>query len=161
MTGLLAPVSRCRGPHFADEAAARLAVAAHRAAGNKWLRARQCPNPACGQWCVVNRGKQGQSKPTDTTWWRVYKYRINHGLEHCRQCGRRDALTFDHIEPYKLRPGWAFDNTTILCQPHNIAKHETPGTMPSLAAEEAAAPPNRRWSQIGRELYGLPPRRRS
>ena len=89
----------------------------------------------------------------------VSEYRINHGLEHCRWpgCDRRDTLTFDHIKPYSVERRWRFENTTILCHPHNQEKDNAEGSMlRSLAAEEADAPPERRWSVIGRRLSGLP-----
>lgn len=151
--------------HFADKADATAAAHARRAAGYPTAYARKCTR--CGRWRCATRGRQGNVAPLSwqATWRRVYKHRINHGLERCRWpgCGRRDVLTFDHILPWSVRPGWSFDNTTILCRPHNVEKgdQEDPtGALISLAAEEAAAPPEQRWSQIGRELYGLPPRRR-
>jgi 5-methylcytosine-specific restriction endonuclease McrA len=141
-----------------DEAAVRALVADRRANGNARAYARRCSR--CKGWRVGRAGEQGKKRPTANTWWRVYKYRMRNGLEHCRMCGRRDDLTFDHIVPYSVQRSWSFSDVTILCRPHNVEKRDVAGTLPSLAQEEAAAPPDRQWSKIGRELYSLPPRKR-
>ena len=153
--------------HFAERADAKAAALAQRAAGHPTAYARRCSR--CAGWRLSYRGQQGVSKPPlswQTTWYRVYKHRISLRLERCRWpgCDRRDDLTFDHIVPWSVRPSWKFDNTTILCRPHNVEKGDQPdptGVLISLAAEEAAAAPKQRWSQVGVRLYGLPPRRRS
>jgi 5-methylcytosine-specific restriction endonuclease McrA len=155
----LATEPGCLHPCFEDEAAARQEAVAQRLAGRAGTRARRCKY--CGRWRLQRRGSQGSRKPVQNTWWRVYKYRINHGLERCRECGCRDNLTFAHLVPYSVHRSWAFDNVTILCAPDNNAEGAVMSTRPSLADEEAAAPPERRWSQVGVQLYGLPPRKRS
>ena len=84
-----------------------------------------------------------------------YRWRIAQGLEHCRALGcdyAGPALTFDHIHPRSAGGSINLANTAILCVPHQLAKADSTEPpwcdLPSLAAEEAAAPPERRWSEL-------------
>lgn len=99
---------------------------------------------------------QQQTRQNHRIWWRVYKHRMDNGMEHCRKCGRRDGLTFDHIHPRSDQGPLGLDNITILCEDCNQAKQDTVRDWPSLADEESTAAPERQWSKIGMELYGLP-----
>lgn len=83
-------------------------------------------------------------------WYRNYRARMAAGVEWCRHCGRNDELTFEHIVDLAKGGRWQLDNMTILCLPCNWAcrDRKLPKHKVSLAAEEAAAPPDRRWSQL-------------
>ncbi len=87
-------------------------------------------------------------------WVVQYRHRMVQGLEHCRApegCSVTTGLTFDHIHPKAHGGTLRFNNTTILCVPHQMAKADSTelpwSTLPSLEAEELAAPPEQRWSQ--------------
>jgi hypothetical protein len=89
----------------------------------------------------------------DRSWSRIYRNRMDLGLEHCRQCHTNRDLTFDHIRPRSLRgSGRSMSNLTILCFSCNTRRGNRPArVLVSLADEEAAAPPERRWSQLGEQ----------
>jgi hypothetical protein len=86
-------------------------------------------------------------------WFRVYRARIEQYQEYCRRCKIVAAdLTFDHVQPYSRGGTPTFDNTTILCPPCNQLKADSAWPdLRSLAEEEAAAPPDRRWARIESE----------
>lgn len=89
-------------------------------------------------------------------WARVYRTRIEYGLEWCRKCGVNHAdtkapawarkLTFGHLIPQASGGRFTFTNVTILCafcnqkQGCNIWPE-----LISLFDEEMLAPANRRW----------------
>lgn len=105
------------------------------------------PSPRC-----KNNGKQRNARTRQ--WCQVYRQRIRDGLEECRWCGFvTDTLTFDHIVPEVRGGRWAFDNLTILCKSCNGEKgcDEWPELV-SLQAEEAAAPPERRWVALAKGM---------
>lgn len=97
-----------------------------------------------------------QYAPRKRVWYRVYRHRMHHGLERCRECGTSERLTFDHIVPWSVRRSWRFDAVTILCLSCNREKANRTRPYVSLAYEEMFAPPERRWSLVGRDLYGIP-----
>lgn len=85
-------------------------------------------------------------------WFRVYRRRMDEGRERCRRCGTADELTFDHLVAAVHGANLTFFNATILCLPCNMAKGQGMwGDLVSLAAEEAAAPPERRWRTIAED----------
>lgn len=90
---------------------------------------------------------------TRSAWFRVYRGRMNSGLEHCRHCGTTQTLTFDHIIPVVLNGGSSFNNVTILCLKCNTEKGDRQWPhLRSLAEEEDSADPTRRWSAIAQEI---------
>lgn len=93
------------------------------------------------------RGSVGQR------WWVQYRWRMDTGLETCRgpECDTTTGLTFDHIHPRAAGGSLRFDNATILCGSCQLAKADSTEPpwcdLPSLAAEEATAAPEHRWSR--------------
>lgn len=89
-------------------------------------------------------------------WVRVYRARIALRLERCRGCnalpggkGGTRRFTLDHLVPASRGGTSAMANATILCEGCNTRKaaEDAPEHWVSLAEEEAAAPPELRWSQ--------------
>lgn len=73
-------------------------------------------------------------------WYKVYRWRMRKGLEHCRVCftgsvGAR--LTWEHIKPLALGGRSGMDNTTITCETCNTMKgdEDWTGLILSLADE--------------------------
>lgn len=97
---------------------------------------------------MSTRNRNGSARKM--LWWQVYRQRIRDGKERCRHCGVcRTDLTFDHLRPAAHGASLRFDNATILCEPHNLLKDDQRWPhLVSLAKEEAAAPPERRWAAI-------------
>jgi len=85
-------------------------------------------------------------------WVRVYRTRMTLGLERCRLCGhtgtRRNPLTLDHIRPLSDSGSNHINNATVLCRSDNRAKDTKRLPLLSLAAEEARAPAEQRWSTL-------------
>lgn len=81
-------------------------------------------------------------------WALVYRARMRAGLEVCRDpgCWTTTDLTFGHIVPHSAGSRFTFANITIQCEPCNRRQGSriNPNHI-SLADEEAAAPPERRW----------------
>jgi len=94
----------------------------------------------------------GTAATGSSHWVRVYRTRMTLGLERCRLCGhtgtRRNPLTLDHIRPHCDGGSGRMDNATILCQWDNKAKDTKHLPLLSLAAEEARAPAEQRWSTL-------------
>ena len=95
----------------------------------------------------LGRGSHG------ARWTVQYQWRMDQGLEHCRgpECDATERLTLDHIRPASLGGSRRLDNTAILCESCQRDKADRTDPpwcdLPSLAQEEAAAPPERRWSE--------------
>lgn len=83
-------------------------------------------------------------------WWRVYRERIDCGLERCRHCGTREGLTFDHIVPWGDGGRLKFANATILCGPCNRLKGADTCSCLSLFHEEAGRPLDQQWVRLAR-----------
>lgn len=105
------------------------------------------------------RSKQGsdRGKARRALWWKVYRARMDEGLEPCRRCGTREDLTFDHIIPFAEGGRLRFDNATILCQACNRWKLDKPWRAKSLEQEERDAPPERRWRDLQNERQQTEP----
>lgn len=94
-------------------------------------------------------------------WFKVYRERMLLGLEYCRRCARMgehyagskdNPLTFGHLVPNSQGGRYTLNNVTILCQECNQLQGTSWwGWLRSLAAEERHAPPERRWSVLGRQ----------
>lgn len=103
---------------------------------------------------VVNayRKRGAGQKWCGKSWARIYRHRMALGLEPCRWCQGRSGsprITFDHIIPLVKGGSWAMTNVTIMCFPCNQGKGDKDRPkLVSLAAEEAAADPEFRWSQF-------------
>lgn len=91
-----------------------------------------------------------RKRPRDKRpWYLAYRPRMDQGLEECRRCGTTERLTFAHIVPHSQGGRRTRDNIGILCAPCNEAHADEIDTqLVSLAAEEAASPPDRRWSTL-------------
>lgn len=85
-------------------------------------------------------------------WMLAYRQRMAAGLEDCRQCHRRDNLTFGHIISNADGGRMLIRNVTILCRPCNdrMASQSAPH-LTSLAQEEQARPPEQRWAKLASE----------
>lgn len=90
-------------------------------------------------------------------WSRIYRQRINAGLERCRCCRKRQTdhvqLTFAHLTAKATigtRCGQAnLSNISILCAVCNQKQGtRTWSTLASLAEEERVAPPSRQWAYL-------------
>ena len=94
-------------------------------------------------WDAMSRGR--------APWEIAYRERIERGEEACRVCGRRRPANVNvaMLRRDGLRsPG----NCTILCSRDVQARQRDPQPprLPSLADEERAAPPERRWSELAK-----------
>ena len=95
---------------------------------------------------------RGTALTGSTHWVRVYRTRMALGREQCRRCGHtgtpRNPLTLDHLKPLCDGGSSSMDNATILCRRDNTAKDDERLPLLSLAAEEARAPEEQRWSTL-------------
>lgn len=55
-------------------------------------------------------------------WARIYRWLMLKGYEHCRVCGSKENLTFDHIVPRAFGGSNEITNITILCDTCNNTK---------------------------------------
>jgi 5-methylcytosine-specific restriction endonuclease McrA len=95
------------------------------------------------------RGKKNHPPNRNKSWWRTYRARMDAGLEICRLCRERPASIFGHLLPDSLGGRFKFSNLTLTCKTCEFNQGNRPiSHLPSLAMEEASAPPERRWSRV-------------
>lgn len=82
-------------------------------------------------------------------WRRVYRARMDVGLEICRLCRLRPATRFGHLIADSAGGSLRMGNTTLSCGMCEQVQDNRTVHGRSLAVEEAAATPDRRWSQLG------------
>lgn len=58
----------------------------------------------------------------NTTWAKLYTWRMANGLERCRLCGSYDNLTFEHLLPKAKGGTGSIHNISITCYPCNSSR---------------------------------------